>query len=265
MKKAVTFIVKAFGKKAPAIGCINSIYRQHNKAFEVAVITDNKKFKKKLSGKYEGIRVIVTREAENFSKVTNKLLRELETEYFVYANKDAVYTPNTVDEILKEESDCVIYNISRTNKNNRFVPLCSAEKDFTFETYINSGISVWNNAFRTRFVVDNGIFIKDIDYFEQLIFLLQIYSVAGKIRMVQQVLVCRENLVKPQAISFEQFYAHRKVLGKILKQFNQKGMYTVSKKIISDFVFDNMDVYYQEKNFFKKMLIRYRIRKYICI
>lgn len=264
VKKAVTFIIRVFGNKAQAIGCINSIYRQSNKAFEVVVITDNKEFKNKLEEMYEDIKVIKTKKSEKFS-ACNKLIKELETEYFVFTNKDSVYTPNTVDEILKEESDCVIYNISRINKNGKFTPLCPVDKELDLKIYINTGVSVWNNAFRTRFIVDNGILINDIDYLEQLIYLLKIYSQADKIRVVQQVLLYREKLIKPKEISFEQFYNNRKVLSKVLKQFNKKGLYDVSKKIIADFVFDNVDAYYKERNFFRKMLIRYRIRKYICI
>lgn len=265
MRKSVTFIVKVFGKKAPAIGCINSIRRQYNKDCEIVVITDSKKFKEKIETEYDGIRAIRVKNPEKFPEISNNLIKELDTEYFVYANKDSVYPPNAADEILSEKSDCMIYNISRTNKNGKFVPLCPAEKPFTFEKYMELGVSVWNNAFRTQFVVDNGLFIDDIDYFGQLMFLLKVYSLADKIRITEKVLVLRENLVKPKAISFEQFYENRKVLKKVLKRFNKKGMYSVSKKIVSDFVFDNMDVYYYEKSFFRKILIKNRIRKYICI
>ncbi len=264
VRKAVTFIVRAVDEKAPVIGCLNSIYRQLNKAFEVVAITNIEGFEEELKNKYEGIKVVKIKGKKDFVKISNKLIKEMETQYFVYANKDSVYTVNAVDEILKEEADCVIYNISRIVKK-KFVPLCPREEEFTFEQYINLGTSVWNNAFSTRFVVDNGIFIKKMDYLEQLMFLLNLYSLSKKIRMVQQTLVCREKLVKPKKISYVQFYENRKNLKKILKSFNLKGMHSVSKKLVADFVFENIDVYYEEKNFFRKMLIRYRIRKYICI
>ncbi len=264
MKKAVTFIVRAVGEKAPVIGCLNSIYRQYNKAYEVVAITDIDGFAEELKNKYKGIQVITVNNKKSFLNKANKVIRDLETEFFVYANADSVYTPDTVDEVLKEEADCVVFNISRIH-NKKFLPLCSREKEFTFEQYINLGACIWNNAVRTRFAVDNNIYIKKMDFFEQLFYLLELYSLAGKIRMVQQVLVYREKMLKPKEISFEQFYRNRKALKKVIKRFNRKGMYAVSKKIVFDFVFANMDGYYQEKNFFRKMLIRHRIREYICV
>lgn len=264
VKEAVTFIVRAVNEKTQVFGCLNSIYRQNNKAYEVVVVTNIEGFSEELKEKYDGIRVEEVNAKKDYVKASNKLIKKLKTRYFVYTNSDTVYTPNTVDEILASKEEAVIFNISRLVKNS-FVPVYPRDEEFTFECYVQTGVHIWNNAISTEFVVKNDLFISKLDYFDQLMYLINIYSLVDGIRMIPMVLSYRAKVVTPKKISYSKFCQNRKALKKILRRFSTKGMNSVVKKLVADFVFDNINVYYEEKNFLRKLWIKHRIRKYICI
>lgn len=265
MVNEITFIVKGLDNKSSLGRCLKSIYRQSNKSFRVVVITSlEKKDVAFLSGN-EKTEFVFIKDKAKFLETSNNLIKQLDSQYFMYINSDSVLPADAVEKILSRNEDTIICNISKPDKNHKFKAVYPKEKNFTLSNYIKCGVSVWNNAICTQHVKNEGLFLYDWSYFSQLMYLLRLYSTVGTIGIVFDVLVYRATLIKKKKITYVQFSENRRLLTKILKGFTAKNMIAEKKQLLNDFVFSNIDEYYDEKRFIFKLIKKHRFRKYICI
>ena len=265
MVNEITFIVKGLDNKSSLGRCLKSIYRQSNKSFRVVVITSlEKKDVAFLSGN-EKTEFVFIKDKAKFLETSNNLIKQLDSQYFMYINSDSVLPADAVEKILSRNEDTIICNISKPDKNHKFKAVYPKGKNFTLSNYIKCGVSVWNNAICTQHVKNEGLFLYDWSYFSQLMYLLRLYSTVGTIGIVFDVLVYRATLIKKKKITYVQFSENRRLLTKILKGFTAKNMIAVKKQLLNDFVFSNIDEYYDEKRFIFKLIKKHRFRKYICI
>lgn len=265
MKKKVTFIVRAVTDKSQTIRCLNSIYRQNNEAFDVIVITNIGDFSEELTEKYENIKCVYIKRKKSYINAANKRIKKLKTRYFIFVNSDTVFPPNAVDMFLKSGKQLVLFNIAKLFNHN-FAPLYSNKEDeFKLDTYIKNGVNIWNNVISTEYVIKNGLFLKSLDSFDQLMYILALYSGADSYDAINDVLAYKPTITQRREISYDEFSENSKELKKFLKSFSEKGMSDVIRQVVFDFVISNINVYYEEKSFFKKLMIKRRFRKYICI
>lgn len=265
MKNAVTFIVRATDDKQRLCMCLNNIYRQNNNSFKVIVITNIEEIGDDFKNKYPKVKFFGIKKRNNFFKYANKRIRKINTKYFMYVNSDTVLAPNTVDVILSHNESAIVLNIAKLNDKGEFYNIYSKDDDFNLVQYITTGVSIWNTAFETKFVLESEVFLAGMKYFDQLIYMLQIFSKAKEVSFVPDVLIYRSAVIEKKGVTFDQFVENRKILKQMIQSFTSKNMNDVRKVIVKEFVFNNIDEYYNEKKLFRKLEKRYIFGKYICL
>ena len=265
MEKAVTFIVRAMVDKPRTIRCLNSLYRQKNKAFRVIAITDIKGFSEELSERYENIECVYVKKKKSYVKAANKCIEKLKTSYFVFVHSDTVFQADAVDVLLSSGKKAVLFNVSGLSGDAFKTVYPQKKEEFGLAACLKNGVGIWNNVFSTEYVKKNALYLKDLDYFSQLMFILRFYSGVESFEAVNTVLAYKTAFPKVKDITYLEFSSNRRELKKIIRCFSRKGMDDVVMQIIRDFVVSNMHVYYEEKNVLKKLHIKLRLKMYFCI
>lgn len=265
MKNSVTFIIRATSDERRLSRCLNSIYRQTNSSFKIIVITNVAEIDDDFKNKYPKLKFFNISKKKNFFKSANKRIPKIDTRYFMYVNSDTVLAPNSVDVILSHNENAVVFNTAKLNKNGGFHNIYPQNDSFNLTEYIITGVSIWNTAFDTKFVLDARVFLDGLKYFNQLMYQLKILSKAVDAKFIPEVLFYRADIIEKKDVTYDQFVKNRKLLKKIVDDFTARNMNDVRKVIVSEFVFNNIDEYYNEKNLFRRLAKRYMFSKYICL
>ena len=263
MINEITFIVKGTDDKNSLGRCLKSIYRQSNKSYRIVVITNLDESDIEPFNNDEKTEFVFIKKKKDFLKTANAQIKQLKSRYFIYVNSDSIIPPDAVEKILDCDADVVVFNISRQGSNKRFGSVYPRGDKFTLAKYIKCGVSVWNNAISTEYVINEKHFLTDWSYFSQLMYLLKIYSGVRTVGLISDVLICRSTLIRKKKISYAQFSANRRLLTKIMKGFAEKDMNDVKRQLVADFVLSNMGEYYKEKRFIFRLIKKHRFKKYI--
>lgn len=264
MKKAVTFIVKATNNKNKILRCMASISRQNNENYKVIALCSSEGAKKQIEMKYPQFRIVEIENAAAFTANVAAAFETVDTKYCALVNYDEVLAPNAVDVILSGKSDIVIFNVS-VLKNSKFAPRYSVSGSFSLAEYMEGGFSVWNNAIRTDIIKSNALSLGSLDYCGQAMFLLKCYSFAESFNVTDKVIAYKENAVKKERITFEQFSENKKDLEQILRRFNREGMFDEKEQIVRDFALVQLGEMYREESFLKRMKKKRSIMRMIGI
>lgn len=264
MESSVTFIVKATNNKNQVMRCLASISRQYNKNYKVLALCSLKAAKEEIERIYPQFETVKIKKAVSFVDNLNKYLPKIDTEYFAIVNFDEILSPDAVDLILNSESDVTVFNISAL-KGTKFSARYSTKSDWTLAEYMRDGLTLWNNAIRSRIVIDNSITLNGLEYCAQSMFLLKCYSYAESIKTFNTVVAYREKLMKKKKICYEEFLESAKDLKKILKRLNKKKMFDEKEQIIGDFVVSQLGDMYKEKSFKDRMKKKRMLKRMIGI
>lgn len=264
MENSVTFIVKATNDKNRVMRCLASINRQQNKNYKVLALCSLKAAKEEIEKLYPQFETVKIKKAVSFVDNLNKYLPKIDTEYFVIVNFDEILSPDTVDLILNSKSDATVFNISAL-KGTKFLARYSTKAEWTLAEYMREGLTLWNNAFRSKVVIENSVSLGGLEYCAQSVFLLKCYSYSETIKTDNTVLAYREKLMKKKRITYEEFLENVKDLKGILKRISKKEMFDEKEQIIGDFVVAQLGDMYKEKSFFKRAKKKRLLKRMIGI
>lgn len=263
MEGSVTFVVKGTNDYNQVIRCLSSISRQNNPNYNVIVLSDIKTVSTAVKTQFSDYKFIKIDSADDFSEKLNAIVKDIKTKYLTVVNFDEVLAPNTVDYITSENSDIVIFNISKKMKNKKFKSYYSLNDELTLTSYLDKGSTLWNNAISTDIIKKNSIKLNGLSYCQQTLFLLLCYAYSKSYSLTNNVFAYRDKLMAKKPITYKQFKNNRKDLKIILSQFEKRNMNDIRELIVNEFVVAQLKVLYNEKSYIKKIYKKFLIRKYM--
>lgn len=262
MEKALTFIVRAMKDRNKILRCLASISRQSNDNFNVIVLCSLDSVMDEINDIYPSYEVVKLNKSGDFIKSLKKVIGKVESTYCVFVDYDEIVTTNAVDLTSSEQSDMLIFNISR-QKKNKFAALYPTNKDKSIAEAIKSGVFIWNNAIKTDVLKDSIDQLTSLDYNSQLIFLLDCYSKASKSNFSNVVIAYKEDVENSKKITYPEFRKSEKQISLILKRLKRRKMNDIRVQIVNKFIVPQIEVIYNEKSIIKKVYKKYLIIKYI--
>lgn len=261
MKKGITFIVRAQDDVNSLSRCLYSIKRQTCRKFRIIVI-GKKRFLKKISKISPKIALHPIAKYSEFPKAFNSELNNIQTTHLCILNNDEVLAPNMLEEILKIDFDICSANISALVGSN-FVPRYPVTEELDLVKIMQRGLGLWNNVFKTEFIIKHNLSLEGLTYQAQSMFLLEAFSFTEKVKINSNVLFYRDSLAQKKNWPYDDFVKNEKKLLTIIKRFSKRNQKEIKLQIIRDFVLVHLEVYYNETAFFSHLKQKHRFKKFL--
>ncbi len=265
MQSSVTLLVKATGNRHKIVRCLNSIARQTNPNYSIVAFLSVDDLKKRLKRDYPGIEIVPTADTADFVEKANARLRRIETSHVLFVNYEEVLAPNAVDMILTRDADVLVFNISRKNTKDRFVPRFPAERDADLLQHVKKGLLLWNAALKTAVLQKGALTLSSYAPAMQELFLLENIALSDTVEVEPSVLVYKDTLSAKQTPSFAEFEAHKGRIKQLSRRFQKQGRLALKQQLIMDFVVSQLSTYYEETGPLSKLRKRSLLKKYLVL